>query len=112
MSSKRNWIVTSSLGAGANDNPEYPSAIPNGETWMIEDFRAGDINLGDNKSSWYVLRFGTEIIEFISVTGNTQTVKVDQEFTGDGTKKINVLRFNESGFAKKCGFKVMAYKRQ
>ena len=110
MSSKT-WMVASNLAAGANDNPEI-SAIPNGETWMIKTFRAADVNKGDGKSTGYVLRFGSDIMEFIALTGNTQTVEVSEEITGDGVKKLNVQRFNFSGFAKPCPFKVVAYKRQ
>jgi hypothetical protein len=111
MSSNKTWIVVSTLAAGANDNPEAP-AIPADETWMIRDFKAADIDFGDNKSSVYVLRFGTDIMEFISLTGNTMVIPVNEELTGDGSKKLNVMRYNNSGHPKQMPFKVTAYKRQ
>lgn len=110
MSSK-SIIVTSSLAAGSTDNPEHPSAVPNGEVWVISHFGAADINLGDNKSTVYALRFGTDILRVISVTGVTYDIPMKVEITGNGTKKLNVLRVNNSGSTKQCPFWIDAHKR-
>lgn len=109
--SEKSLVVVSSLGAGLNDVVEYPVAIPNGEKWVIRVFGAADINLGDNKSTAYILRFGTDILQpIITVTGNTYESRTNREVIGDGTKKVNVVRQNKSGFTKDCPFWIKAYK--
>jgi len=107
----KNIVVASTLNGGANDIIEHGSAVPVGQVWFMKKFGAADVNLGDNKSSVYVLRFGTEIIKIISVTGNTQEIEVAQEIIGDGTKKVNVMRYNNSGQNKQCPFWITAYER-
>ena len=107
----KTWMISSNLAAGADDNPEHPNAIPADDKWAIDRFTFADINTGDSKSSIYVLRFGTDILEFGTVTGSTDSIDVNEEIVGDGVKKINVLRYNTSGSTKKLPFKVKAKKR-
>jgi len=105
-------INVSTLASGTQDVINYPDAIPNSKKWVINKFGAVDVNLGDSKSSVYILRFGTDIITIISVTGNTYEVNINKEIIGDGVKKINVVRQNKSGHGKDMGFWVRAYERQ
>lgn len=110
MNSK-NHIETSVLAAGATDVKGPSAAIPNGETWIIRTFGAADINKGDSKSTVYILRFGTEIIRVLSLTGDTRELELKIDITGNGADKVNVVRRNESGYDKECAFWITAYKR-
>ena len=108
---EKNFIITSTVAANSQDIVEHPMAIPSGKLWVIRKFGAADINLGDSKSTVYVLRFGTEILRIISVTGNTYEPDFRFELTGDGSSKINVVRQNKSGFEKICPFWVSAFSK-
>ena len=105
-------INVSNLNSGSQDVIEYPNAIPNGKIWVIGCFGGIDINLGDSKSSVYILRFGTDILSAISLSGNTKELTIHKEIIGDGTKKLNVVRQNKSGFNKDLVFWVKAQERQ
>jgi len=96
-------IVTSILNLDNNDTMNL-GVIPLDETWYLRSFGACDINMGDNKSSVYILKFGSDIKYIISLTGNTQTINIGKEFAGDGVKRFSVDRFNYSGYNKRCPF--------
>ena len=83
--------------------------IPNGEKWVIDNFGAADINNGDNKSSLYVLRYGTDVIKIISVTGATIEIPMKFEIIGNGVNKINVFIENTSSDSKRMPFWVEAH---
>ena len=110
MSSK-NIFHREVLAGGANDNIEYPVAIPIGKTWVIKEFGAVDQNNGDNKSSVYLLRFGTQEIKAICLSGNTHELKMDYEIIGNGTDKVNVIRKNLSTSDKELAFWIRASER-
>jgi len=110
MSSK-NIINFATLGAGASNVIEYPTAIPAGKTWVIRVFGACDINMGDSKSSEYMLRLGSENIQPIVVTGDTHEIRDIPEITGDGSKKIGVYVKNNSVHPKAMPFWIRAYER-
>ena len=98
------------VSAGTQDIIESP-IIPNNETWVIRVFGAADINLGDNKSSVYVLRFGNSITRVLSLTGDTKELNLQLEIVGNGVEKLNIIRMNKSGFDKEMPTWVEAYKR-
>ena len=106
----KTFIFTDAVLATTNDTKESP-VVPNGKTWVIKNIGACDINLGDNKSSVYVFRFGTDIIRILSLTGNTQEIELRKEFTGDGAKTFNIIRYNKSGFDKEMPCWASAYER-
>ena len=93
-----------SILAAETDDTKDVSAnpVPDGQVWIITKFKAADINNGDNKSSVYSLLFGSTIISFISVTGSTYSADAKEEITGDGVKKLSVMRYNTSGTNKRC----------
>lgn len=107
----KNIMIHSVVAAGATDPYETP-AIPAGKIWVLKNFGAADINLGDSKSSVYVLMFGTEVIRIISLTGNTREIPLKKEITGDGAKKVKILRMNKSGEAREMPVWLTAYQRQ
>lgn len=108
--SDKSFIIVSQLASNSSDSLETP-ALGDGERWNIEKFGAADINLGDNKSSVYVLKFGNEILRIFALTGDTQEVDLNQDIIGNGTKKISVIRYNKSGFQKECPVWFRASKR-
>ena len=110
MASKE-LIVTTTLAAGSQDTVNHPQAIPTGKIWVVKDFGAVDINKGDNKSSVFILRFGTEIIRILSLTGASKEIPIKRDLIGDGSKKINVVRRNESGYDKELPFWITGYER-
>jgi len=103
-------IIHSALSAETNDTYEFP-AIPTGATWVIKNFGACDINLGDGKSSVYVLMYDADIIKMLSLTGNTYETTINKEFLGDGNKKIKIKRYNKSVFNKEMPAWIKAYKK-
>ena len=87
--------------------------IPDGVKIQIKEFSGTDINMGDNKSSWYRIQWGVngnfeEVTTPIAVTGNTSQVKVNREYVGDGNKFFRVTAKNESGSNKYLSFSYKA----
>lgn len=101
--------ITSVVNAGLSDIFEFP-VLPNGEIWVLKTLGAADINMGDNKSSVYILEFSPEIW-ILSLTGNTQQIFLDKEIVGDGIIKLKITRINNSGSNKRLPVWVHAYKR-
>ena len=99
MSSK-DLVTTSSLAGGGSDTKTHPEAIPAGKKWLVRWLRATGICLGDLKSSVFILRFGTDIVDIVSVLGHTVTADISMELTGDGVKKLSLQRFNFSSDTK------------
>lgn len=106
---EKSFIITSSINAGQQNTTEHPQAIPNGKKWIIDNFGCADINLGDNISSVYILRFGTEVIRIVSLTGDTKDFNLGIEIVGDGVKKLNVIRQNRSSHDKELPCWIMAH---
>ena len=110
MSSK-SIMLTDVVNAGLTDVYDYPSAIPAGKKWVINKFGAADIDLGDSISSVFVLRFGSDVIRILSLTGNTQEVEIKREIVGDGATLINIVRINKSAHNKELPAWVDGYER-
>lgn len=108
----RTRILLTTLAAGATDNTDSVP-IPAGRKFMIKEFGACGIIDTDNKSSLYLLQWGTvgsfEDIRAISATGDTITLQVNKQFIGDGVKFLRITRQNPSATAKRCPFWVVAY---
>jgi len=89
-------------GSDANDTPPVPSGV----AAVVTVFGGADINLGDGKSSAYLLQWGTvgsfQDVAVVSVSGNTFEQRIDQSFLGDGQKFFRIMRQNNSSFAKRC----------
>jgi len=103
-------ILASVVQPGASEPFEFPKAVPAGERWTIKAFGAADINTGDNKSSVFILRFGTEIVRILSLTGNTRELPIMETIEGDGTKKVSIERINTSSEAKRLPCWLLAFK--
>lgn len=106
----KTFIEISKVGAGQNDTIELP-IIPLGDTWMLDMFLVSDINVGDNKSSFYILKWGEDNILPASVTGDTFALHISKDFTGDGQKRFSVVRYNTSTQEKNMPFVIRAQKR-
>ena len=106
----KSFILVSNLNAASNDLYETP-VIPLNDVWMLKEFGACDVNLGDSKSSVYVLFFGSEVLKIISVTGNTCNIAISQEIIGNGADTIKIRRYNNSGFTKQMPVWLKAFKR-
>lgn len=92
-------------GGTMNDVVTHPEVVPNGAIWVIKRFLAGDINYGDNMSSVYGLRFGTEILSFFVHTGSSSNEEMNIQIIGNGVDSINVLRQNYSSQTKRLPFR-------
>lgn len=108
--SDKSIILIDSVAAGGSETFQTP-AIGSGKTWALKTFGAADINMGDSKSSVYVLMFGSDILRIISVTGNTKELDIKKDITGDGTKRLKIIRYNKSGYDKQCPCWVSGYQR-
>ena len=107
--SAKEIILSNVINSGTSETFEFPKAIPANEIWTIKEFGAADINMGDNISSIYVLRFGTDIIKIIALTGNTHEFILNKSLKGDGLKKLNVYVSNKSGFSKQMPFWIKGF---
>lgn len=97
--------ILTNLTAGSTDTNDS-SPIPNGKIVMITAFGGADINLGDSKSSAYLLQWGTvgafTDIAAIAFTGGTFEYKMNASFLGDGSKFFRIMRQNNSASNKRC----------
>ena len=98
MSNNKDKILTDIINAGGQNVHNFP-VIPPGKIWVIKEFGAADINLGDNISTIYVLRWDGQAVPgfAFSLTGTTYSNQSPIEFEGDGTKKLSIYRKNYSG---------------
>ena len=110
----KSQIIRETVNAGTQTIKTFP-IIPSGDTWKLDMFGAMDINFGDNKSSVYILQFGSTgswtTVRVISVTGTTTDMDIFKEFTGNGTKRFRVIMINNSGTNKDLAFWMIAKKR-
>lgn len=92
-------LIKTAVTAGSSLIKDLP-AIPDGKTIVLKMFGGVDINNGDNKSSVYVLQWGTpgsfDIIRVLSLSGATQDLPMKRSLTGNGTKFLRVLCQNNS----------------
>jgi len=104
--------IFSTLAAGATDTTDS-AVIPNGRKLTVTKFGAGDINLGDNKSTAYLLQWGTvgSFIELaaLAFTGSTDELPVDVTVVGNGAKFLRITRQNNSASAKRCPVWIKGY---
>ena len=107
---EKNVIYTNEISSGTQSQELLPM-IPLGDRWVINSFGASDINVGDNKSSVYILMYDTEILCIISLTGNTQEIDINKEIVGDGTKRIKIIRKNTCNTNKAMPCWLKAFKR-
>ena len=103
-----NFMDTSTVAAGNMNNIVEGNGIDNKKNCKLKFFGAVDINMGDSKSSVWVLQWGSgtswETIKILSLTGNTKNLELDRVFEGDGVKKFRVIRRNYSSTNKELAF--------
>jgi len=93
------------VAAGATIDEDLPALAPN-KNIVLKQFGAIDINNGDNKSSVYILQWGSpgsfEILKVLSLTGATQETAFGKGHVleGDGTKFLRMKCTNTSGSPK------------
>ncbi len=111
----KSQVIRENTGAGIQTIKNSP-IIPSGQTWVVKTFGAADIDLGDNKSSYYVLQWGSgvtfEDIRILALTGATFEVELKRDFEGDGAKFLRVVMKNNSGAAKDLSFWYDAYSKE
>jgi len=102
------FFEATTVDAGAMNNITETPVIPDGKICKLKSFGGCDINVGDSKSSLWVLQWGKvgewENIAILSLTGDTKSEPIDESFKGDGTKKFRVIRRNYSGTIKELPF--------
>lgn len=74
-----------------------------GKKWLIHKFGCADINMGDNISSLYALRFDEEIVKLITVTGSRDEVEVNLDVSSKDVQ-VSVLAMNRSSHEKEMPF--------
>jgi len=98
----------SSVNAGDMNNVMQYPVIQSGKNFVIRGFGASDRNLGDNISGVWILQVGAtgnwDILQVLSYTGYTDTVPLKISITGDGVKRVRVLRRNYSSSAKEMPY--------
>lgn len=107
----KSLLLISSVTAGTTDSSEFPSAIPDGKKWVIKKFKVGAPKLSDDKSSVVRLYFGTTLLDFAIVNGNTYESNDPIEIAGDGIKKLELERQNLSSDNKPIAVWIRAYER-
>lgn len=104
---KKHEIIKQLVAATTTETKTYP-AVPDGKTVVLKMFGAADINNGDNKSSVYILQWGSagsfQTIRVLALTGNTQDIEMKRPLRGDGTKFLRVLSQNNSSSSKELVF--------
>jgi len=108
----RRILLLNNVNAGATVNLDG-SPILNGKKLIMIKAGGADINMGDNKSSAYLVQWGIvgnfeEIIVF-ALTGNTVEIIINREFIGDGIKFMRITRQNNSSTTKRLPFWLHAY---
>ncbi len=100
-----------SQNVSGSENKDFP-AIDNGKNLVLRKFGAIDINNGDNKSSVYILQWGSgtsfQTIRVLSLTGDTKELDFKKELKGNGTKHVRVKVQNSSAVEKAMAFWVEA----
>ena len=104
-------VVVQTVSAGGTEIIESP-IIPNGKVWVIKKFGGAVPNLGDSFSGNVILRFGTNIIRVLILTGSSQEIQLNSEVNGNGSDKLNVVLQNPSTNAKDFAFWYDAYERE
>ena len=107
----KNTIKIISMSASSNQT-EVVGTPPLNEVWVIKKFGCADMNTGDNKSSVFILKYGTDNIRIVTLTGAIKELDISHEITGDGTKELKVFIQNSSGGAKQVGFWIDGYSRE
>lgn len=100
---QRKLIITS-VGAGVMDDVMSYPVIPAKKTFVIKLFGGADINMGDNKSSVWILQYGKneawDTIRILALTGCTKDLLMKYPLIGDGTRNVRIIRRNYSGTTK------------
>lgn len=98
---------------------EELDVILNGETWQLDKITYADQNIGDSKSGEYEIEFGDSVggwtrVDYAILTGTTRDVILpdgENNFVGDGTKRLRITRTNHSTQPKKMVVKLDGFKR-
>ena len=89
--------------------------IPDGVEWQIEWILFSDQNIGDNKSGGFLVEWGSagdwEIVHTGFLTGSISRLALRQAFRGDGTKRLRILRQNNSDVRKRMVVIIAGFKR-
>ncbi len=111
MSTRNLKVLTTLAAAGTDTNDTAP--VASGRTLTVTKFGGADINMGDSKSSAYLLQWGVvgSFIELgaIALTGNTFELSLNEQLVGNGAKFLRITRQNNSATLKRCPVWVKGY---
>jgi hypothetical protein len=102
--------------AGASQEVQELPVIPNGECWCITRFGGSEVGTGDGKASSVALQVfdGTswQTIRGFGLVSTAVEVELQRDIRGDGTRKLRVVRRNQSASPKQIiawveGFKLV-----
>jgi hypothetical protein len=89
--------------------------IPAGQKWQVGRIIFADKNIGDNISGGFQIDWGSsgawEVVFAGYLTGATHCIEIKQIFEGDGTKRLRMIRQNNSPTAKEMFLMVEGNKR-
>jgi len=109
---KRDLLKLSNVTVGNTDNIDT-GIIPTGNKLIITRFGAADVNIGDNKSSLFILKWGVvgsfDELAVISLCGDTFEYAMKEQLIGDGVKFLRISRSHQSASDKRCPVWVKAY---
>jgi hypothetical protein len=110
----RSLSILTSVPAGTTDTRDL-TPIPNGKTIVIKRVKISEPNGGDNKSSIFVVQWGTvgSFLEVFAgaITGDFREIDLREDLLGDGVKFIRILRQNTSATNKRLMFWLEAFDR-
>ena len=107
--------IFSNLNSASSDTTDSPP-IPAGKILVVSRIGGLDINVGNNRSSFYLFQWGTvgafSIFGAISVTGATMEIALREQLVGNGSKFIRITRQNNELVAtpaKRCPCWIKGY---
>ena len=100
---KRKFIFRNDVAAGGQSTENF-TITPDKKSFVPRAFGGADINLGNNKSSIYILEWGTpgsfDTVAIVSATGTTESTILKEQYEGDGVKYARVILMNTDSAAK------------
>jgi len=101
-----NVFLSDSVSAGAQDNNIFGNPIPAGERWRFTAVGGGDESDGAGAASRIELQVShtgvppwKTITPIIIARGGSKTEALSRDIRGDGTRKVRVIRKNNTGSA-------------
>ena len=99
-------VIEDNVAASSTAIDELGTPIPDGETWRVLEFGGSEMGAGDNVASSIALQVADDGTTWKTVRGFGVVSAcchnaIDRDFVGDGTRKLRVIRQNNTASAKK-----------